>query len=331
MSGQTLAPKLGLVCITASDEIRYRSVTRKRLLTLTDGEQRRVLQELYEHNLDVLRRAVLFCYERSIRLYRISASLFPFADTSIGMQTLTLLKRGLGEAGHAAQAHGIRLVNHPDQFVVLNSESQTVVENSRTILAAQAAVMDLLGQPRTPWATIEIHGGKSGRGPELAQAIAALPEGVRTRIALENDEYAYGADDIVRICRAANVPMVFDAHHHVIHEALATYDHPSVAYFTAAARRTWPDPSWQLVHISNGRDSFQDPTHNDYITRMPAAYDRVPYIEVEAKKKELAIDRLRKTWTPTRRSRVPQPARTSSSRACTAGGNPKRSSKRFHR
>ena len=54
-----LAPELGLVCITASDEIRYRSVTRKRLLTLTEGEQRRVLQELYEHNVHVLGQAVV--------------------------------------------------------------------------------------------------------------------------------------------------------------------------------------------------------------------------------------------------------------------------------
>ena len=62
---------------TASDEIRYRSVTRKRLLTLTEGEQRPVLHELYEQNVNVLRHAILFCYQRSIRLYRISASLFP--------------------------------------------------------------------------------------------------------------------------------------------------------------------------------------------------------------------------------------------------------------
>jgi UV DNA damage endonuclease len=65
---------------------------------------------------------------------------------------------------------------------------------------------------------------------------------------------------------------------------------------TAAARDTWPDPSWQLVHISNGRERFGDAKHADYIREMPSAFRDVPWIEVEAKQKERAIARLRKIW-----------------------------------
>jgi UV DNA damage endonuclease len=68
----------------------------------------------------------------------------------------------------------------------------------------------------------------------------------------------------------------------------------------AAARATWPDPEWQLVHISNGRTSFCDRHHSDLVERMPAAYRRVPWIEVEAKHKELAIEQLAAEWLNSR-------------------------------
>ena len=98
------------------------------------------------------------------------------------------------------------------------------------------------------------------------------------------------------MCRRAGVPMVFDAHHHVVHEGLDCYDHPSVAEMVEAARTTWPVPEWQLVHISNGRSPSATATTATSSTSMPAAYRRVPWIEVEAKHKELAIERLTAEW-----------------------------------
>ena len=87
--------------------------------------------------------------------------------------------------------------------------------------------------------------------------------------------------------------MVFDAHHHIVHERLPSYDHPSVAEMLAKARATWADPAQQLVHISNGRTSFNDRQHADLIDVMPASYVQAPYIEIEAKFKEEAIRKLR--------------------------------------
>jgi UV DNA damage endonuclease len=87
--------------------------------------------------------------------------------------------------------------------------------------------------------------------------------------------------------------MVFDNHHHAVREKLATYEDPGVAAFTAAARDTWPDPAWHLVHLSNGKESFADPRHSDLITAVPSAFLAVPWVEVEAKGKEDAINALR--------------------------------------
>ena len=93
---------------------------------------------------------------------------------------------------------------------------------------------------------------------------------------LENDERAYGALEILEVCRAAGVAMVFDAHHHIVHEKLDSYDDPSIGEMLALARATWPAPEWQMVHISNGRESFNDPRHSDLITDYARRLSRRP-------------------------------------------------------
>jgi UV DNA damage endonuclease len=289
-------PRLGLVCITNSDEVRYKTITRKRLLQFDGVEQKRLLRDLYAANLARLNGALDFCAGRGLRLYRMTSALFPFADDEAGSDVLEEFAGELKRTGARAAELGIRLVLHPDQFVVLSSDSPQTIANSVKILESHARVMDMLGQPHSPWALIEIHGGKGGRSERLIEQIGLLPEAVRTRIAFENDEYIYSAAEILEVCRRAGVPMVFDAHHHVVHEGLDSYDHPSIAEMVEAARTTWPRPEWQLVHISNGRTSFCDRHHSDLVERMPAAYRRVPWIEVEAKHKELAIERLTAEW-----------------------------------
>jgi UV DNA damage endonuclease len=259
---------------------------------LDEGEQARVLLELYRQNLGTLDRALTYCAAHDIRLYRISSQIFPFADVELGRELLATLREELRRVGMRATDLGIRMVVHPDQYVVLNSDSPEVVKNSITILEMHARTLDYLAQPVSPWAALELHGGKGKRAGQLVAQIGALPENIRGRLALENDEYIYSAEEILEICRAAQVPMVFDAHHHVVYEKLTSYADPSVAEYVAAARTTWPVPEWQMVHISNGLERFGDRRHSDLIHDLPAAYAGVEWIEVEAKHKEHAIRRL---------------------------------------
>jgi UV DNA damage endonuclease len=287
---------LGLVCLTTTEEVRFRTITRTRLRSLDPRLQGPTLRELYTDNIRRLSGAIDFCTKRRIRLYRLTSSLFPQSEEPPGYDILSELAETLARVGERATASGIRLVMHPDQFVVLSSDEPRVIANSIGILQHHARVLDLLQQPRSAWAAVEIHGGKGGRSDTLVRVIRELPDAIRLRLALENDEYAYSATEILDVCRRAAVPMVFDAHHHIVHEELDSYAHPSIAELVAAARPTWPDPTWQMVHISNGRDAFNDAKHADYITTMPPAFRDVPWIEVEAKQKELAIARLRRSW-----------------------------------
>ena len=293
---QCLETNLGLVCITNSDEVRYKTITRKRLLSFDEELQREKLRNLYQENIERLRKAVEFCLSKNIRLYRMTSALFPFSDEPTGAEILEEFAGELAAIGTDAIEKGLRLVLHPDQYVVLSSDSEQVVKNSIKILKMHAKTMDLLRQPRSEWAAMTIHGGKSDRADRMVENVKNLPEEIRSRIVLENDEHAYSAEEILEICRRANVPMVFDAHHHIVHEKLEDYNNESVEKCFYAARETWKNPDNQMVHISNGRERFGDRAHSDLIFTMPDVFRFAPWIEVEAKHKELAIEKLQHEW-----------------------------------
>jgi len=291
-----IVPRLGLVCITHTDAVRYRTVTRKRLLGFDVETQRRMLRELYSDNLARLDRAIDFCLANEIKLYRLTSAFFPFADDEIGEAVLDEVSDETKRVGARINEANLRLVLHPDQFVVLNSDSPHVIENSIKILTMHARIFDMLGQPRSSWAVMNIHGGKGDRAARLIETIQNLPENIGSRLALENDEYTYGAEEILEVCRAAGVPFVFDAHHHVCRQKLSSYNDASVVEMFYAARETWPRADWQLVHISNGREHFNDRAHSELVAVMPDIFREAPFIEIEAKHKELAIEKLRTEW-----------------------------------
>lgn len=291
-------PHFGLVCITNDDTIRYRTMTRTHYLKFDEAERRRRLGDLYSYNLQKLFQALEYCHSKGIHLYRMTANLFPLSDLEdgIGEQILDDMLPLMTGFAARAEALGIRVIVHPEQYVVLSSETASVRENSINLLAQHAFVFDALGLPRSSWAAINIHGGKRGRKSELIEVIQDLPEAIKSRLTFENDEYAYSADDIVEVCKKTGVPMVFDAHHHVIHEELESLQHPSIADYTGLARQTWQPHDWQIVHLSNGRTTSQDQKHSDLINVIPESYRSVIWIEVEAKAKEVAIETLQNAW-----------------------------------
>ena len=291
-------PKLGLVCVTASNEVRFRTVTRRTLSKLSESEQQEKLKKVYTANIERLAKAIAFCNKRNIQLYRLSSALFPFSDEPIGQELLSQFAPQLKKIGYAATKNRIRLVLHPSQFVVLNSDRQEVIDNSINILKTHAYLLDLLELPRSPWALMNIHGGKGDRAARLIENIQQLPENVYSRLTIENDEHTYSSEAIAQICLDSKIPMVFDAHHHLIHEHLESYNDSSISQAFELAKTTWQQPEWQLVHISNGKQHFHDTKHSDFIADMPDCFCAAPWIEIEAKQKEQAIARLSREWLP---------------------------------
>jgi len=293
-------PHLGLVCMTLSEEVRFRTITRTRYLKFSLEERPAILSDIYVDNLKRTLKALTFCALNRIKLYRLSSALFPFSDYNedggIGEQVLESMAGDLAQVGKYATQFNIRVVQHPDQFNVLSSDNPQIVENTVKALSRHSRALDLMGLPQNAYATMMIHGGKADRSARLIENIGKLPDGLRSRIAFENDENAYDPHDILQVCQAAHVPMVYDVHHHVCHAKLESYEDPAIVEMLLAARETWPHPEWQLVHLSNGKEFFTDRRHSNLIELIPSSYRTIPWIEVEAKDKEVAIQHLRELW-----------------------------------
>ncbi|WP_420594782.1 UV DNA damage repair endonuclease UvsE [Deinococcus sp.] len=285
-------PAYGLVCMTLGPELRFRTITLKRYRSLDISERYAALLDLYASNTAKLTEAAAYCTARGIRLFRMSAALYPMLDLlddPTGTAVLDELAPALLAAGQAFKAAGIRVLIHPDQYIVLNSDRPEVRASSLHQFLTHADVLDRLGFERSPYHCMILHGGKGGRGDVLAAVIRDLPDTARLRLALENDEHIYSPAELLPVCQATNTPLVFDAHHHVVHDKLLDQEDPSVREWVLRARQTWTPPSLQVVHLSNGIEGPQDRRHSHLIADLPSAYFDVPWIEVEAKGKEEAV------------------------------------------
>ena len=108
---------------------------------------------------------------------------------------------------------------------------------------------------------------------------------------LENDDRIYTPADLLPLCARTGLPFVYDVHHHRCHP-----DGLTVEAVTEQALATWlREP---LFHLSSPRDGWQGANprpHHDYIDPgdLPACWvGRQLTVEVEAKAKELALQRL---------------------------------------
>jgi UV DNA damage endonuclease len=250
---------------------------------------------LVEHNALSLRYALEHCVRLGIRAFRVSSDLLPLATHEQFAYRLADLPAHIRElfaaAGQFAQTQGIRLSFHPDQFVLLNSPRAEVVRAAIRDLVLHAELADLLGAD-----VITIHAG-GGYGDKakalrrLVRNVERLPDAVRQRLTLENDDHIYTVADLLPVCRSLGVPLVYDVHHHRCNP-----DGLSVEQATEYAYATWNREP--IFHISSPRGGWRsrDVTlHADYIrpADFPTGWLDLPLtVDVEAKAKEKAVLRL---------------------------------------
>ncbi len=188
----------------------------------------------------------------------------------------------------------IRLSFHPDQFTLLSSPRPEVTAASLEELDYQAMLAVLIGAD-----VINIHGGgvygdKGSALSRLVEQISALPEAVRSRLTLENDDQSYTVKDLLPVCEKLSIPMVYDVHHHRCNP-----DGLTIAEATAACLQSWHRLGREAyLHISSPKYGWQGKPkpHADYIDieDFPPQWRHLDAtLDVEAKAKELAVLRLR--------------------------------------
>ena len=308
--------RLGLCCVFKEEPIRFRTATATAISKLSRQGQLAKLEAIALANAESLLQSLRYCYAHAIGCFRVNSQILPLrTHPDVGWAVNDLPNSGavvtaLRRCGAFAKQNGLRLTFHPDQFVVLGSPNPQVVGNSIAELEYQAEVASWIGAD-----VITIHGGGSyGDKPSALDRwrrnFAHLSKGVRTRIALENDDRVYTPTDLLPVCQAAKIPLVYDVHHHRCHP-----DDLDEKEATERARATWNREP--LFHISSPLGGWSAPNarkHDDFI----ALRDFPPYwstlditVEVEAKAKEVAIAKLHRALQSraARHSRAKSPRR----------------------
>ena len=281
------------------EPIRFRTTTATHLLKLTKKERLEKLNRICLDNATALQAAIRFCAETGIGAFRVNSQILPLKTHPEVGYDLNALPDGdeilscFKEAGRLRKKQDLRLSFHPDQFVVLNSPRPDVVAASIRELAYQADVAEWIGAD-----VLNVHGGgaygdKAAALERLTAAIKKLPKPIRYRLTFENDDRTFTPSDLLPVCCATGIPLVYDAHHH-----RCLPDGLSEKQATEAALSTWNrEPLFHISSPKNGWQSGEDPKpHADLIdpTDFPACWKNHGLtVEVEAKAKEPAVTALR--------------------------------------
>lgn len=306
----TTAIRFGLCCTFRDQPIRFRTTTATAVARLDRPTALAKLSALCLANADALAAAIGYCADHGIGAFRINSQILPLkthpqAGYAIGdLPGATEIVHRFRAAGDLARGRGVRLSFHPDQFVVLNSKRAEVVASSLRELEYQAEVAEWVGAD-----VINIHAGgafgdKAVALADFARSVDRLSATARCRLTVENDDTVFTPADLLPVCRATGVPLVYDVHHH-----RCLPDGLSAAAATEQAVATWNREP--LFHVSSPIEGWAGPRperHHDFIdpADFPADWLGRPLtVEVEAKAKEAAVLRLMADLTAGSRRRSP--------------------------
>ena len=296
-AGRREGIRWGLCCLFVNEPIRFGVRTATHLKKFDRARQLELLAGSVLDNGRALVRAIEYCHRAGIGAFRVNSRIFPLkTHPEVGYRLADLPGHGDIEAvyrlaGETAARLDIRLSLHPDQFTLLSSPDEGVTARSIDELVYQARVAERIGAD-----VITLHGGGAyGDRPAALARLAAnlerLPAAVRSRLVLENDDRIYAPADLLPFCVQTGLPFVYDVHHHRCHP-----DGLTVEAVTEQALATWNREP--LFHLSSPRDGWQAANprpHHDFIDPgdLPACWSgRQLTVEVEAKAKELALQRL---------------------------------------
>jgi len=302
---------LGYACINTklSGLPKSKRITTNRTMIKRTFQQKGIkyASELALANVRDLKKIIQWNEDHNIKFYRLSSEMFPWASeyNIEDLPDFEKIAQIMGEAGDLANKYGQRLTTHPGPFNKLASPKERVVLATITDLEIHGKMMDLLKQPRSPWAKINIHVGAAYGDKPMAlgnfnRNFERLSDAVKTRLTVENDDKKslYSTKELYEeVYQKIGTPIVFDYHHHKFCDGdLREQD------ALALALSTWGQTK-PVVHYSQSRCE----EHNDNKIRENAHSDSywTPFnphgfifdCMLEAKHKEQALFKMRQLLT----------------------------------
>lgn len=244
-----------------------------------------VLSSAIANNLKALEYILEYNTTKGIGLFRISSDIIPFGShPSNTLEWWKAFEEELTGLGTAIKASGLRVSMHPGQYTVLNSPDETVVARSVQDLVYHTRFLDSLGVDRSCKIVLHIggvYGDKAGAAKRFKENWSRLPEEVKQRLIIENDEKCFNVGDVLSIGQQLGIPVVFDNLHNSINPSGEEQDEPG---WIKACKATWkPEDGRQKLHYSQQKPGGQKGAHSDTIYISP-------FLEFHEKVKELGVD-----------------------------------------
>jgi UV DNA damage endonuclease len=292
--------RLGYACINLTLAQAGRCSRTCRLANATPKR----LEELSRQNLAGLMETLRWNVAHGIAVFRVSSEIIPLAShPSAQWPWRELLRSELRALGEFSARQALRLSMHPGQYTLLNSPRAHVVAASIAELCYHADFLDALDLGSEHKMIIHVGGHYGDRRQALHRfrhVFRELPAHVRRRLVLENDERCFGAEEVLDLATTLGIPMVFD---HLHHQA-SSGNNVSTGLLEHVFA-TWPSSEHPPeVHFSTQKRNARRGAHDDYIHKEAFLrfLELMPPMNVdvmlEAKGKELALLKLRKSIKP---------------------------------
>ena len=219
-----------------------------------------------------LREVFAYLKKADINMYRMSSDIAPYSshpDMPQFHSQIDDMKSELAALGKEAREQNLRLSMHPSQFVVLNSPDPVLVEKSTRDLTDAAKILDYMEMG--PEGVLVIHVGgtygdhKSGCERWVETWENVLPEPVKRRLVLENDDLRYSCADVLDIHEQTGVPLIFDHQHYCCNNP----ENLELAATMAKFVKSWPEAVRPKIHFSSPNTNMREVQQRDRKTGKP--------------------------------------------------------------
>lgn len=207
--------KFGYPCLNRSVEVieKIKNVT----FHLKNYSSEKNLSAI-QNNFFYLEKILEFNKKNNLGFFRISSDIIPFASHPIcNIAWHVVFKKKLREIGKYIKDNNFRISMHPSQFVLINAKDPLIITKSIKDLEWHCLLLDTMELDKS--AKIQIHvggayGDKSSAIDRFIKNYALLPDRIKFRLVIENDDKIFNFKDCWDIHSATGIPIIFDNLHH---------------------------------------------------------------------------------------------------------------------
>ena len=241
---------------------KFKDVTLKTLEKLSLSSRIEKLNSISLNNTTLVDQIVKFNNENNIGLYRIPTNLLPFPTHPIAKDWnwRSILEPCFEYTGNLANQLNIRISFHADEYTIINSPVENVFTNSVESLIYLSDVLDMMKVN----GNIVVHVGgvykdKDASLKRFTNNFYKIPEQVRVKLIVENDDKQYGWMDVYNLCEKLKLPMVLDIHHYKVYNPFELLNFDNIKMIFS----TW-DSKIPKIHLSSPKSEKEPRSHSDY-------------------------------------------------------------------